>query len=213
MDSANLDLAVRLAYGAIFSNAGQNCCAGSRLILHKSIYDEFLARFKAHIAANAGDVGPLISQAQMERVLDYIKQGKKAGLNLLCGGERDTSRSGYFVRPTVFTHVQDSPLLREEIFGPVLVVQSPFESLSEAIAMANNTEYGLAAAICTENIAEAETFIQRANAGTVWHNCYNAVSYYSPFGGMPGTNSGFGRDLGEDAVYAYSLQKNVFPKF
>jgi phenylacetaldehyde dehydrogenase len=202
------------AAGAIFFNAGQVCCAGSRLYVHRSIFDKVVAGVSAAAASirlgpgleQATEMGPLVSKEQQERVLDYIESGRKQGASVAVGGEAP-SHPGYFVKPTVLVNVnQDMRVVREEIFGPVLVAQR-FDDLDEVVKAANDTPYGLGASIWTNNLTAAHRLIPRIKAGTVWVNCHNFVDPNMPFGGYK--QSGFGREHGRVAVEMYTETKSV----
>lgn len=214
MDDANVDEAVEIAYGAIFANHGQNCCAGSRTFVHEKIYDDFVN--KAAVKARSRKVGdpfaegieqgPQVDDESFSKVLKYIESGKKEGAKLECGGER-IGDTGYFVQPTVFSNVTDTmKIAKEEIFGPVQSIIK-FSNLEEAITRANNTNYGLASGIITKNINSAMVFAQAIQAGSVWVNCYDAVVPQAPFGGFK--MSGQGRELGEDSLNEYLEVKTV----
>jgi aldehyde dehydrogenase (NAD+) len=222
-DDCDFDAAVEGATQALFENMGQNCCSGSRLYVQETIYDKFVAALVKKVemihvgdpfdpattaAAAEGRLvhGPLIDHLQFKKVLHYIEKGKEQGATLATGGVR-IGNKGFFVKPTVFTHVgQDFCVAREEIFGPVLVVLK-FKDFDEAIAMANDSEFGLAAAIWTKDMSRAHAFTTRVKAGVVWTNTYNVVKYNAPFGGVKGT--GFGRDLGKDALFEYLNVKTL----
>ncbi len=217
LDDADIDEAVQGTITGIFFNQGQVCCAGSRLFLPKKMKQKFLTKLAS--AANARIVGnPLdtnteqgaqINQEQFEKILGYIEAGKKEGAKALTGGERAGNR-GYFIKPTVFTNVDDSmTIAREEIFGPV-VCAMPYETLDEVAARANDTQYGLGAAIFTKDIRKAHTLAAKIKAGTVWINCYNAFDATVPFGGYK--MSGFGRELGRSAIELYTQEKAVWVK-
>jgi len=211
---ADLDAAIRWASLGIFFNHGQCCCAGSRLFVHEDIYDEFIRRFK-EAASNIkiGDPlhpenghGPLVDNLQFERVLSYIQKGKEEGAVCEFGGERHGSE-GYFVPPTLFTGVTDEmTIAKEEIFGPV-VCALKFKTEEEVIERANNTSYGLAAAVHTKNIKIATRVSNALEAGTVWINCYNMFFNQVPFGGYK--TSGIGRENSEYALLEYTQVKAV----
>ena len=211
---ADLDEAVVGAFHAIYFHGGQCCTAGSRLFVEKKIHDEFVARL-AEKARNrqigdpldpATEQGPQISEEQMDKILHYIDLGKKQGARLLTGGVRRGDR-GFFVEPTLFDNVKDDmDIARDEIFGPVVSVL-PFQQVDEVVERANNTSYGLAAAIWTKDIDKAHLFARRVKAGTVWVNCYHVVDTTTPFGGFK--MSGQGRENGEAALEHYSELKTV----
>ncbi len=200
--------------GAIFFNAGQVCCAGSRLYVHSSIFDKVVEGVSAAAAAirlgpgldKTTDMGPLVSKEQQERVLGYIESGRKQGASVAVGGEAP-SHPGYFVKPTVLVNVrEDMRVVREEIFGPVLVAQR-FDDLDAVVKAANDTPYGLGASIWTNNLSAAHRLIPRIKAGTVWINCHNLVDPNMPFGGYK--QSGMGREHGRVAVEMYTETKSV----
>eukprot|EP01127_Copromyxa_protea_P001350 TRINITY_DN11368_c0_g1_i1.p1 TRINITY_DN11368_c0_g1~~TRINITY_DN11368_c0_g1_i1.p1 ORF type:complete len:493 (-),score=149.44 TRINITY_DN11368_c0_g1_i1:25-1503(-) len=211
---ADIDAAIRWASIGIFFNHGQCCCAGSRLFIHEDIYDEFIEKFKAHAATiKIGDPlqpetghGPLVDNLQFERVLSYIQKGKDEGATVVFGGERHGTE-GYFVPPTLFSNVTDDmTIVKEEIFGPV-VCALKFKTEEEVIERANNTEYGLAAAVHTNDLKLANRVSRALEAGTVWVNCYNMFFNQMPFGGYK--TSGIGRENSEYALLEYSQVKSV----
>ena len=218
-EDADLDAAVNGAIAGIFAASGQTCMAGSRLLVHASIHDEFVERLTARVRQarlgdpNAADtdVGPVATEPQLARTLEYIEIAKREGARCVLGGERANRAecgSGWFVEPTVFTDVRgDMRIAREEVFGPVLSVLK-FETDDEAVTIANDTEFGLAAGIWTRSLARAVALPKRLRAGTVWVNAYRVVSYLAPFGGMK--ESGIGRENGADAIYEYLEAKSVF---
>jgi aldehyde dehydrogenase (NAD+) len=203
----------------IFAATGQTCIAGSRALIHRSIHAEFVERLldlaKTARMGNPLDastqVGPVTTRPQYEKILDYIRIAKEEGAVCRLGGapaQREECGSGWFVEPTIFTDV--NPQMRianEEVFGPVLSV-IPFDDEEEAIRIANNTVYGLAAGVWTQSIRRALMMSERLEAGTVWVNTYRAVSYMSPFGGYK--RSGIGRESGIDAIRDYLQTKSVW---
>jgi phenylacetaldehyde dehydrogenase len=200
--------------GAIFFNAGQVCTAGSRLYVHRSIFDKVLEGVSGAAASirlgpgldQATEMGPLVSKEQQERVLGYIESGRKQGASVATGGEAP-SHPGYFVKPTVLVNVrEDMRVVREEIFGPVLVAQR-FDELDEVVKSANDTPYGLGASIWSNNLSAVHRLVPRIKAGTVWVNCHNMVDANMPFGGYK--QSGFGREHGRVAIEAYTELKSV----
>eukprot|EP01098_Paradermamoeba_levis_P003789 TRINITY_DN167_c0_g1_i1.p1 TRINITY_DN167_c0_g1~~TRINITY_DN167_c0_g1_i1.p1 ORF type:complete len:508 (-),score=184.91 TRINITY_DN167_c0_g1_i1:179-1636(-) len=212
----NIDAAVEGAHEAIFFNMGQNCCAGSRLYVEKSIYEEFVQRSVERLALmSVGDpldpdstFGPVVDELQMNRILGFFEKAKEQKANLAAGGKR-MDRKGYYIEPTIYRDVDDHlTIAQEEIFGPVLCIMKPFETLDEVVERANNTCYGLAAGVFTNDVHKVEEVVPRLKAGTVWVNSYNTGSPGMPFGGMK--ESGFGRDLGEEAIYEYVQCKSVF---
>ena len=202
------------AASAIFFNHGQCCCAGSRLYVQKPIYDEVVEGVAHHareIRLGSGfdaatQMGPLVSQEQLERVCGYIDAGLRDGAQLVTGGKRAGER-GYFVEPTVFAGTQQSmKIVREEIFGPV-VAALPFDDPDEVLSLANDSTYGLAAAVWTRDVTKAHRLARRLKAGTVWINCYNVFDAALPFGGYK--ESGWGREMGQAAVELYTEIKAV----
>ncbi|XP_060562790.1 aldehyde dehydrogenase 1A1-like isoform X3 [Ruditapes philippinarum] len=214
---ANIDTVVEWAHQAIFFNCGQVCTAGSRTYVHEDLYDEFVkkavARAKAKTIGDPFDTkseyGPQVCEEQFNKVLELIESGKTEGATLETGGQRHGT-DGYFVQPTVFSNVTEKMRIgREEIFGPVQSIMK-FKDMEEIIARANDTKYGLAAAIFTEDIDTALTFTSRVKAGTVWVNCYFKTGPGAPFGGFG--MSGIGRECGEYGLQAYTEVKNVVMK-
>jgi aldehyde dehydrogenase (NAD+) len=218
-DDADLDQAVNGVVAGIFAATGQTCIAGSRALVHRRVYDAFTEKLlKLARAARMGNplsldtqVGPVTTHAQYERVLDYLRIGKDEGAVCELGGgraERPECGAGWFVEPTIFSGVKpDMRIAREEIFGPVLSL-IPFDDDEEAVHIANDTAYGLAAGVWTAGIGRALTMSNRLEAGTVWVNCYRVTSYMSPFGGYK--RSGFGREGGIDAIREYLQTKSVW---
>jgi aldehyde dehydrogenase (NAD+) len=215
---ADLDAAVQGSLFAIFVNQGQICCAGSRLFVHASVHDEVVERLASlaegvvlgHGLDAETEMGPLVSSGQRDRVHAYVEDGVRAGATCRIGGEAPGGElaAGYFYRPTLLTGVRDDMrVAREEIFGPVLTVM-PFEDVDEVVRRANSSCYGLAAGIWTRDIGHAHRIAHQLEAGTVWVNTYNMFDPTAPFGGYK--DSGFGRDLGEDAVLAYTQTKSVW---
>jgi aldehyde dehydrogenase (NAD+) len=212
---ADLDAASRAAAAGIFFNSGQVCSAGSRILVHQSVYDEVVERVAARARAiRVGDpqdattgMGPLVSQVQMQRVLDFIEIGRREGARLVTGGARQGER-GYFVTPTVFAGV--APQMRisqEEIFGPVAAM-IPFADEEEALRIANGTVYSLAAGVWTADIARAHRFTRRLKAGTVWVNTFGPTDVRLPWGGS--RDSGFGREHGDMAIENFTEPKVVW---
>jgi aldehyde dehydrogenase (NAD+) len=218
-EDANLDDAVKGAISGILAATGQTCVAGSRLLLHESIHDQFIEKLVALFkTANMGDpmdrdtqIGPIANKPQFEKILKYIEVAKNEGASLVLGGtraSRPACEDGWFVEPTIFQGVRNSMrIAQEEVFGPVLAV-IPFKDEEEAVAIANDVAYGLAAGVWTQNIRRALTMSARLQAGTVWVNTYRANSYMSPFGGYK--RSGFGREGGKDMIYEYLQAKSVW---
>lgn len=217
LGDVDLTEAVETAHFGLFFNMGQCCCAGSRTFVQEDIYDKFVEaaaeRAKKRTVGNPFDLsveqGPQIDGEQMNKILELIKSGEKDGAKLVAGGKR-VGDKGFFVAPTVFADVNDDMrIAKEEIFGPVQQIIR-FKTIDEAIARANNTDYGLAAAVMTKDIDKAMYIMQGLRAGTVWINTYNALSVQVPFGGYK--QSGFGRDAGMDSLNAYSEIKSVIVK-
>jgi len=214
-EDADLDAAVKAAASAIFFNAGQVCSAGSRILVHERVYDEFVDRL-ADRARNLriGDtqdagtmLGPVISDAQMKKVLGYIAIGCDEGARLVTGGHR-VGDAGYFVEPTVFADVGPSMrIAQEEIFGPVAAVLK-FDSDDEAVEIANGTAFSLAAGLWSRNITRVHTLARRIHAGTVWVNTYGYTDVRLPWGGT--RDSGFGRELGQAALESYTESKTIW---
>lgn len=215
---ADIDAAVRGAINGIFYGKGEVCAAGSRLLVEKSIHDQFLEKLAERANKLAvGDpmhpktrVGALVSAEQMNKVLGYIEAGRSEGASVAAGGGRATvgEGKGYFVKPTIFQGVTNTmTIAREEIFGPVLAA-IPFADLDDAISTANHTMYGLAAAVWTRDVKKAHRAARALQAGTVWVNTYNILDTASPFGGYK--MSGFGRELGQQALDLYTQTKSVW---
>jgi aldehyde dehydrogenase (NAD+) len=215
---ADIDAAIRGATIGIFYGKGEVCAAGSRLLVDRSIKDEFLdklaARAKKMVPGDPLDpktrYGAISSRKQLDTVLRYIESGKTEGATLLAGGVRADigTGKGYFVQPTVFSDVKPSMTIsREEIFGPVLAAID-FADLDEAIATANDTPYGLAAGVWTRDIKKAHYVARQLQAGTVWVNTYNVYDTAAPFGGYK--QSGFGREMSAHALEHYTQVKSVW---
>jgi len=218
-DDADLNAAVNGVVSGIFAATGQTCIAGSRALIHRAIHDEFVERILALAkTARMGDpldlstqVGPITTQPQYEKVLDYIRIAKEEGAVCRLGGKkagRSECGAGWFIEPTIFTGVRpEMRIANEEVFGPVLSI-IPFDDEEEAIRIANGTVYGLAAGVWTTSIWRALMMSERLEAGTVWVNTYRAVSYMSPFGGYK--RSGIGRESGSEAIREYLQTKSVW---
>jgi aldehyde dehydrogenase (NAD+) len=211
---ADLDAAIAGAEFGLFFNQGQCCCAGSRLFVEESVHDEFVAklvkRASQRVLGNPFDTetqqGPQIDQAQFDKIMSYIDRGQAQGANCQTGGARYGNR-GYFIQPTVFTDVHDQmDIAREEIFGPVLSILK-FKDIAEVTRRANNTCYGLAAAVWTRDVQKAHQMAHNLRAGTVWVNCYDVFDAAAPFGGFK--MSGIGRELGEAGLVNYTELKTV----
>jgi len=210
----DLDTAVAGAASAIFFNHGQCCCAGSRLYVEKSIFDKVVdgvAEQAQKINVGSGldpatDMGPLVSQEQLERVCSYLESGFSEGAKAVTGGERLGNR-GYFVKPTVLVNTNDNmKVVQEEIFGPV-VTAIPFSNPEELVTKANDSIYGLAAGVWTRDIQKAHRVAAQLRAGTVWINCYNIFDAALPFGGYK--QSGWGREMGHEVLEQYTEVKAV----
>ena len=212
-DDANDD-AVAGAANAIFFNHGQCCVAGSRLFVQEGRFDEVVdgvSEIAKSIKLGPGmdestQMGPLVSAEQLQRVTGYLDAGRTDGATAVTGGGRH-GEAGYFVEPTVITNASpEMSIVREEIFGPV-VVAAPFQSLDEIAAVANDTTYGLGAGIWTKDISKAHALAKKIRAGTIWINCYNVFDASLPFGGYK--QSGWGREMGHEALEAYTEVKAV----
>jgi len=208
------DAAIEGAANAIFFNHGQCCVAGSRLYVQESRFDEVVdgvAEIAKSIRLGSGldpttQMGPLVSDEQLRRVSGFLESGRSEGATALAGGGRYGDR-GYFIEPTVLTNTRpDMKVVREEIFGPV-VVAAPFSSLDEIAAVANDSEYGLGAGIWTRDISKAHALAKKLRAGTVWINCYNVFDAALPFGGYK--QSGWGREMGHEVLNNYTEVKAV----
>jgi aldehyde dehydrogenase (NAD+) len=211
---SDIDDAVEGAHLGLFVNQGQSCCAGSRVFVEQTIYDEFVEKSIARARKRRvgdpldplTDQGPQVSESQFDRIMGYIESGKREGATLACGGERVGDR-GYFIQPTVFSDVQDEmKIAREEIFGPVMSIIA-FKDMDEVISRANRTTYGLAAGVWTRDIKKAHAVANSVRAGTVWVNCYHVLDTRAPFGGFK--QSGMGRELGEYGLQQYTEVKTV----
>ncbi|XP_066561352.1 mitochondrial 10-formyltetrahydrofolate dehydrogenase [Amia ocellicauda] len=212
----DLDKAVRMGMGAVYFNKGENCIAAGRLFVEESVHDEFIRRVVEEIKKmkigdpldRSTDHGPQNHRAHMEKLLEYCEIGAKEGATLVYGG-RQVPRPGYFMEPTVFTDVEDHMYIaKEESFGPVMVV-SKFKDgdVDGVLQRANDTEFGLASGVFTRDINKAMYVSERLDAGTVFINTYNKTDVASPFGGFK--QSGFGKDLGEEALHEYLRTKAV----
>lgn len=211
---ADLKAAANGAASAIFFNQGECCCAGSRLFVEKEVFDEVVegvTKFAKKIKVGSGlepdtTMGPLVSQEQFDRVCGYLESGRTEGAKAVTGGNK-ISGKGYFVEPTVL--VDTHPKMKvecEEIFGPV-VTAVPFTDIKEVVQQAHNTIYGLAAGVWTKDISKAHRMADELRAGTVWVNCYNIFDAAMPFGGYK--QSGWGREMGHDALNLYTEKKSI----
>ena len=215
---ADLDAAVPGVVSGIFAASGQTCLAGSRLLVHSSIHDQLVERLVEYVKpVKMGDprspetqVGPISTRGQLQKILDYIDIARAEGARCVAGGRRASRPEcgeGWFVEPTIFTQVRsEMRIAQEEVFGPVLAV-IPFDSDEEAVRIANDTQFGLAAGVWTSSIERALTIPKKLTAGTVWVNTYRVASFLAPFGGFK--SSGIGRENGSRAIYDYLEQKSV----
>ena len=217
LKDANLDEAIPAAARAIFFLSGQNCMAGSRLLVHEAIHDEVVEglveitksmRIGADLE-NSYDIGPLISERQMTRILAYIDTGLGEGAKLAAGGKRVKGMAGYFVQPTIFTHcLAHMRIVKEEIFGPVLTVQKfATDDIQEIADMANDTVFGLSASVWTKDLAKEHLLARLIKSGQVGINVHAAIDPATPFGGYK--QSGWGREFGRDGLEAYLETKAV----
>jgi acyl-CoA reductase-like NAD-dependent aldehyde dehydrogenase len=216
---ANLDQAEAGVLAGIFAAAGQTCVAGSRAYIHQPIYDQFVDRLVRRAQTiTLGDpmraetqMGPIATKMQLEKDESMVKRAVSEGAAVLCGGARPQLAEfpdGYFYQPTIVHEApKDSFLMRNEVFGPVLAV-TPFHDDAEVLALANDTEFGLAAGVWTRDINRAHKMARRLESGTVWINTYRALTFNSPFGGYK--SSGIGRQNGIEAVYQYLQTKSVW---
>jgi betaine-aldehyde dehydrogenase len=214
---ADLEGAVEWAMIGIFFNQGQVCSAGSRILIEESLKERFVARLAERANAMTiaygmqdPDVAAIVSEAQLHKVLGFIERAREQGARLVCGGERYTEgecAKGFFVRPTIFDGcTPDMEIVREEVFGPVVTIQT-FTSEAEAVAMANDTAYGLAGGVFTSDGARALRVMKEIRAGITWINCYNPTFNEAPWGGYK--MSGYGKDLGVDGMREYQQTKQV----
>jgi aldehyde dehydrogenase (NAD+) len=198
----------------LYLNQGQCCCAGSRLLVQEKVHDQMVAALAEKAGRRklgdpfdpATEQGPQVDRTQFDKILELIESGKGQGARVVTGGERFGDK-GFFIKPTIFADVQDEMrIATEEIFGPVMQVLK-FKDIEEVVTRANTTEYGLAAAVWTRDIARAHSVAERLRAGTVWVNCYDVFDAAAPFGGFKA--SGIGRELGEKALDNYTEHKTV----
>ncbi|MBL8134089.1 MAG: aldehyde dehydrogenase family protein [Anaerolineae bacterium] len=216
---ADLEQAVVGATWAIFGNNGQSCTAGSRLYIQRGVFDQVLEgvadetakiRVGMGMSAHQPDLGPVVSQEQLETVMGYIHDGRGSGAETVIGGQRmgGALADGYFIEPTIFVRVQDRmKIAEEEIFGPV-VCAMPFDDPAEVLQRANETPFGLAAGLWTRDLSTAHRFAARLQVGTVWINTWGDTDAASPFGGYK--QSGHGREMGKDGIDLYSEVKSVW---
>lgn len=215
-EDADLALAARTAAVAAFSNTGQNCVAGSRLLVQRSIYDKFLelvvqeaSQYRIGLPLDEqSESGPINNAAQYDRVWSMLQMGLDEGAQLAFGASSRPQQDGFLVTPTVLTHVRnDMRIAREEIFGPV-VVAIPFEDEADAVAQANDSEFGLGGAVWTRDVARAHRVAASVRAGIFWINMYRDMHVATPFGGYD--SSGYGRSSGIEALYEYTQTKSVW---
>jgi phenylacetaldehyde dehydrogenase len=215
MPDADVSAAARTAAAGFAMLTGQVCVAGTRILVHESVMDEFAAELARAVAAfRVGDpfdeatmLGPVVSAEQFERVNSYVSVGISEGAEVVLGGRR-FDNPGYFVEPTVFCSVSnDMRLAREEIFGPVAAL-IPFRDADEAVRIANDTDYGLAAAVATTSVSTAHALARKLRAGVVWVNTYSELDSTFPFGGYK--QSGIGRELGDKSLESFTELKSVF---
>ncbi|HZG74047.1 MAG TPA: aldehyde dehydrogenase [Chondromyces sp.] len=216
---ADLSNAVNGVLAGVFAATGQTCMAGSRVLVHEDIYDEFVEKLVERTSQiklgnpldMESEMGTVAFDAQYNKVLSYIKIAQEEGATLLYGGKHPTApelKDGFFVEPTIFGDVtNDMRIAQEEVFGPVVVLLR-FKDETEAISIANDTEFGLAAAVWTKDVQRAHRMAAKINAGTVWINNYRKVSYASPFGGYK--SSGIGRENGLNVIHEYTQVKSVW---
>jgi phenylacetaldehyde dehydrogenase len=217
LPDADIIKAAKGAADGIFYNQGQVCTAASRLYVHESVLEQTLEELRKHAAAHVvgpgldprSTMGPLVSSAQFNIVKGYVDSAVSEGAELVCGGQKPSDLgNGYFMSPTVFLDRQEQArVAREEIFGPVVTVMS-WSDVDELVHRANDTPFGLAAGLWTNDLTQAHSIASRLKAGSVWINCWNVVDPASPFGGYK--QSGWGREMGKNVIDAYTETKSVF---
>ena len=215
MPDADLEKAIPGAAMSIFFNSGQICFAGSRLLVHEDVYDavvEGVAQVAKSLPMGSGMkaetmIGPVVSEQQQKRIMDYINIGREEGSEIVTGGGNGGLNEGYFVEPTILANTSaDQKVFQEEIFGPVLTA-TPFKNIEEAIQLGNDSCYGLGANVWSQNINTCHKLADSLQAGTVWTNCYFVVDPAMPFGGFK--ESGIGREVGEEGINMYTESKSV----
>lgn len=218
-EDANLDKAIPVSIQAAFMNSGQVCLAGSRILVQRTIFDEFLERFKkAAMELIVGDpqnedtkMGPVVSEAHYNKVISYLEVAKEENATLVCGGKRpqlpDYLQNGYYLEPTVYVQENhQARICQEEIFGPIVTL-IPFDTEEEALKIANDTEYGLNGVVWTENLQRAHRISHHVRAGTIWVNCWFVRDLRAPFGGFK--KSGIGREGGHHSLEFFTEAKNI----
>lgn len=218
-EDADLDKAIPVSIHAAFMNSGQICLAGSRILVQRSIFDEFLKRFKeAAMELKVGDpqdqdtkMGPVVSEEHYKKVTGYLEVAKEEGATLICGGKRpelpEYLKDGYYLEPTVYvTGNSKARICQEEIFGPIVTI-IPFDTEEEALKIANDTEYGLNGVVWTENLQRAHRISHHVRAGTIWVNCWFIRDLRAPFGGFK--KSGIGREGGQHSMEFFTEAKNI----
>lgn len=214
---AKIDDIINTMHWTAFYNTGQECTLGSRLYIERPVFEQVIERVKTEgekLSIGNGlynpDLGPIVSEQQMNSILNYIESGNTQGAELLTGGKRCKGdlANGYFLEPTIFTHQnEDLSIVKEEIFGPV-VAASAFDDFEEVVAKANNTNYGLVAAVWTQDLSKAHRYADKINAGSVWINGYDLFDPAVPFGGFK--ESGNGKEMGKNAIELYTKDKAVW---